>query len=64
MTKPVSLSRQYGSVEAARGILTGAKSKPRPSELAMILHDLNDAVNTLRWVEANREAILKARGQA
>ena len=62
--KLVSISRQYTAVEAARAVLSGGKSKPRPSELQLILSGLDAAANTLRWTEANRDRIKAAGGQA
>ena len=62
MSERVSLSRQIAAIEAALGIISGSRPKPRASELELIMSDANAGIETLRWNERNEAKIRRAFG--
>ncbi|MCX5495395.1 hypothetical protein OSH11_11815 [Kaistia dalseonensis] len=61
MTK-VSLSRQIQAVDVARRRMNGGPA-PRQAEATMIAADLDAVGTTLRWLQANEEAIRKIKAE-
>ncbi len=62
MTPRIPLSRQIAAIDTALAIISGARSKPRPSEIEAIMTDANAGLDTLRWNERHADKLRRAFG--